>query len=418
MSEDTPPPRLVRAQEGRLISGVCGGLGRQTRIDAVVFRVGFAVLVLANGWGIVMYVAAALLMPGDPYAAAPLERLVKRRFDAGGVLTILGLLLCLGIAVDLPQHGVGTSLSLVAVLALALMVAQGRGVNLGQFVRGLPERLQGHSARDYPPPRPAPTVAQASGRPVTALPPGAVDLAALNPAPPLDDTSYSSYSSYADDVADQVTAKAHGRRRPGAVLGKTTFWLAVAAGCLMIPIFSGRPDDQIVEISLAVALAVVGCGLVISTWFGRARGLVVIGTLLSLTLVATSVSSDAGLSGGRFGEVRWRPIDPAQAEQTYKMIAGDGRLDLTDLTLSPGQRVVVHAEVGAGRLRVTLPATAQVELTASVGLGDVTVDHKVTSGPRAKVQRTLAPATATPRPPVIELHLRGRISDLEVFHNG
>lgn len=394
-----------------MISGVCGGLGRYTGIDPVVWRVGFGVLVLASGWGILLYVAAALLMPNDPRLGAPIERLIRRRFDAGGVLTILGLLLGLGILVNLPQHGVATSLSIVAVLGLAVMVAQGRGISIGQIVRGIPERLQGHSAHDFPPP-PAPTAAPAApaaGRPVDTLPPGAVDLAAL------DQTLPDTYTaSYAAEVDDRVMDRVYGRRRPGAVLGKTTFYLALLAGCLMIPIFSGRPNDQILEIGAAVALAVVGGGLLISTWYGRGRGLVVAGTLLSLTLVGTSVTSDAGLSGGRFGEVRWRPVDPAQAEQTYKMIAGDGRLDLTDLAMAPGQRVVVHAEVGAGRLRVKLPGTAQVELSASAGLGDVTVDHKVTSGPRAKVSQTLLPVTATPRPPVIELHLRGRIGDLEV----
>lgn len=63
------PPRetrvLRRSGEGRIFGGVCAGLGRFTGIDPVVFRVGFAVLLLGSGVGFILYVAAVLLMK-DP----------------------------------------------------------------------------------------------------------------------------------------------------------------------------------------------------------------------------------------------------------------------------------------------------------------------------------------------------------------
>ena len=44
-----PPPepkRLLRAREGRVIGGVCAGLGRYFNVDPIMFRIGAIVLAL------------------------------------------------------------------------------------------------------------------------------------------------------------------------------------------------------------------------------------------------------------------------------------------------------------------------------------------------------------------------------------
>jgi hypothetical protein len=120
-------------------------------------------------------------------------------------------------------------------------------------------------------------------------------------------------------------------------------------------------------------------------------------------------------SGGRFGDVTWRPVDAGKSEQTYKIIAGQGALDLTALPLRPGQRIKVQAELGLGGMRVRLPRTARVELRATAGLGDVTVDGRITGGPRAKVEEILQPeGDPGADPPTIEFSFNGRVGDLEV----
>ena len=64
-----PPPRsasrLQRSSSDRVLTGVCGGLGRQTGVDPILFRVGFVALVFAAGTGILLYLALAVLMPRD-----------------------------------------------------------------------------------------------------------------------------------------------------------------------------------------------------------------------------------------------------------------------------------------------------------------------------------------------------------------
>ena len=48
-----------------MLAGVSGGLARYFEIHPAVFRVGFVVLTLLGGAGILIYAAAALVMPDE-----------------------------------------------------------------------------------------------------------------------------------------------------------------------------------------------------------------------------------------------------------------------------------------------------------------------------------------------------------------
>ena len=71
---ESPQPRsLLRARYGRVIGGVCAGLGRYFNVDPIIFRIGAIVLALVGGAGLLAYLAALLLIPSDdsPAAAEP-----------------------------------------------------------------------------------------------------------------------------------------------------------------------------------------------------------------------------------------------------------------------------------------------------------------------------------------------------------
>jgi phage shock protein PspC (stress-responsive transcriptional regulator) len=63
----TPSPRrrLTRSREDRVIAGVCGGVGRYFNIDPVFVRIGAVGLAFVGGAGVLLYLAALLLMPSD-----------------------------------------------------------------------------------------------------------------------------------------------------------------------------------------------------------------------------------------------------------------------------------------------------------------------------------------------------------------
>jgi phage shock protein C len=79
-------PQLRRSGTDRIIGGVCGGLADYSRIDPLLWRVGFVGLTLAGGSGVIIYLFLWVLTPSDPLPAdtspSPLEQLVQRLHQA------------------------------------------------------------------------------------------------------------------------------------------------------------------------------------------------------------------------------------------------------------------------------------------------------------------------------------------------
>lgn len=58
--------KLYRSKNDRKLSGVCGGLGEYTGIDANVVRVLFVVLAVLGGAGLIIYLAMWIIVPQEP----------------------------------------------------------------------------------------------------------------------------------------------------------------------------------------------------------------------------------------------------------------------------------------------------------------------------------------------------------------
>ena len=59
------PPLLTRQSDGKLIAGVANGIGEHFNIEPNLVRLGFIVLALAGGAGVVLYFAAWLWLPDE-----------------------------------------------------------------------------------------------------------------------------------------------------------------------------------------------------------------------------------------------------------------------------------------------------------------------------------------------------------------
>jgi phage shock protein PspC (stress-responsive transcriptional regulator) len=88
--------RLQRSRSDRMIAGVSGGLARYFEIHPAVFRVGFVVLTLLGGAGILIYVAAALVMPDEGNEDSVATSALRNRRDRPWPLIGLGLLAVAG----------------------------------------------------------------------------------------------------------------------------------------------------------------------------------------------------------------------------------------------------------------------------------------------------------------------------------
>ncbi len=97
VAEDTKTVRLRRSTEDRVIAGICGGLGRYFNTDPVWFRLGFVVLTLGGGAGILIYLISWLAIPEarpDETTGGRHDGLDNRGPLAAGVILIaIGLVL-------------------------------------------------------------------------------------------------------------------------------------------------------------------------------------------------------------------------------------------------------------------------------------------------------------------------------------
>lgn len=95
-------PRLVRTRSGRLIGGVCSGLGAHFDVDPILFRIVFVGLAVFSGVGIALYLAILLLVPEEGASRAPI------RLGRSSWLSVLGVVVVVvaaGIALRAAGHG-------------------------------------------------------------------------------------------------------------------------------------------------------------------------------------------------------------------------------------------------------------------------------------------------------------------------
>jgi phage shock protein PspC (stress-responsive transcriptional regulator) len=125
----TPEPkRLERAQDGRMLTGVAAGIGRYLGIDANLVRIGFVVLTFVGGSGILAYLAATFLLPGEGGQPAMVRslRLPWRsgagRVVIGATLLVLAAVALLG-ALDSVDWDVAAGLGVLGIGVILIVAA-------------------------------------------------------------------------------------------------------------------------------------------------------------------------------------------------------------------------------------------------------------------------------------------------------
>jgi phage shock protein PspC (stress-responsive transcriptional regulator) len=86
------PRRLTRGREGRWLGGVCVGLGRYFDLNPIVYRIAFAALTLAGGTGVLLYIAAWLVIPDEDADDSIAALSIKEHRDRPWLLVGVGLL--------------------------------------------------------------------------------------------------------------------------------------------------------------------------------------------------------------------------------------------------------------------------------------------------------------------------------------
>ncbi|MDE0233280.1 MAG: LiaF-related protein [bacterium] len=334
--------RLHRPQEGRWIAGVAAGLALQLGVAAGVIRAAFALLCFVGGLGVLLYVAGWLLIPGE----GETESIVHSWVGAGQARRWVGVIL-VGVAIII----LAAETSLIRGDLAFAVVLIGIGVMLfrGDLTRAdRPSAPRSSHSREAPP--------DGAAEDSTAPPPPA---AATTPPPPRE-------RSYLGRVFVGVAVIALG------VLG------------LLDEVVPGFHPHFFHYVALAVG--VIGLGVVMGAWFGRPAGLVILGAVLIPVLLLSRLAEAGGVnlvsveigSGGQaiqftsVGQVLHRPGSVEDINESYELGVGGLIIDLRDVDFA-GRTVTMDAEVGIGEIVVRLPESVAAQVRGEVGMGSLEV---------------------------------------------
>ena len=315
--DEAPSRRLVRVDDGRWLGGVAAGLGRYFDVNPLVYRIAFVALAFAGGTGILLYLAAWLVIPAEGSEDSTAVQALREHRDRPWLLLGVGLLL----------------LSAVLVLSESDLWSGAGNIWLAALLGG-GALLWWHLAH--------------RGDAAPAAPPAPPDA----------------------DVATGVVPPPPQPRRQGKpslaapVIGAL---LAVAGILCLLAVLDVYEID--LELALAASLAVVGAAIAVGAFTGfRVGSLVALGTVL-LGCFAFAAALPVSLSAG-IGDKVDRPRDAAVLEHSYEYGIGDYELDLTNVRLAV-RETHVDVSLGMGSLVVTVPEEAAVEVDAHAGAGEV-----------------------------------------------
>jgi hypothetical protein len=391
----------------------------------VLWRVLLAVLVVFGGVGLLAYLIGWLLIPAEGDSTSPVEGL----FGRAGSTTPVPLVILLALAAVLTfafvvSNGLQPAVIGVVVIlgVLALLTRNGRvrrspvppswggpppataaaGQGPGPITPPayvtpptyvtppvtVPPQVPLAPATGYRPPfaphgpyastpqlasvSPYAASLSAPTAPTTGQPPGAPYPGAQYSGAPYSGAPYPG-APYPGLGPPVVAPKPPKPRRPKSRLGRITLFFAlIALGIIAALDVSGRNVRGTAYI--AIVVAIIGIGLLVGTWLGRARWLIPIGAILSLFLGFGTLVSDWDNPPRRVENITRTPATIDEIEPSYTVDWGEITLDLSDVDFSTSAPVRVTIDVnGGGTARVILPPNVDADVDARVDLGDINV---------------------------------------------
>jgi hypothetical protein len=161
------------------------------------------------------------------------------------------------------------------------------------------------------------------------------------------------------------------------------------------------------RILLPIALIVVGVTCAAVSTRQRVGGLVTVGVVLAVLVVASALLPDQ--LGFRVGDQMTRPAVAADLRDEYSHGIGQLTIDLRDIEFDTD--TTVAAGMGIGELLVWVPDEISVVVVASAGIGEVSALGRSSSGFGARLDERFPIADGGP---VIRLELSVGIGEVVV----
>jgi phage shock protein PspC (stress-responsive transcriptional regulator) len=379
-----PPRRLVRSRNDRWVAGVAGGVAETYGFEPWLVRGAFGALALVTfGTAAVAYVVAWIVVPeadaDEPILASAVRRTRRRPPDFRWLIGFF-LLLC-GASMLADRFGMWRFGRLFWPVSLiiaggALLMLRERDADLADASTppeaAPPEPAQAESTRPEPSATADPTgttvtmpafePTEPSDSSAPPAPPGPP----VPPVPPVPASAYPPSLPWPEPPRPRLPRV----RRERSMLGRLT-WSAlfVVAGAAWLVDVTGAAAVDL-RFVLALELVVVGVALFVGSWFGRSRGLIALGLVLTF-FAGAFAALDVPLRGD-IGQRVVRPASVAALESKYHLGIGLLQIDLRDTALDgrPHRLALTDA---MGFIEVFVPTDARVQVKARSDIGSVDV---------------------------------------------
>ncbi|MDH3260850.1 MAG: PspC domain-containing protein [Acidimicrobiia bacterium] len=326
----------LRRHDG-ILGGVATGLADYFRLAPWLIRLAFVVLSFFGGLGILLYLAGWLVIPAegadDSIVEGWLAELGTGRSLMGAALIALAAIWLLT-SLDIARSGLAWA---VALLVLGVLLYR------GEIPRNQIESNEATLTED---PIAAPAAPSTPGTPAPRRLPSR-----RQPRPR--------------------------RPRPSSMLGRYTF----AAGLIGIGILALLENAGVLfpdaRHYLALAVAIVGAGLLVGSVWGRSRMMIVAGLFLAFLMGVATIGNAVDAFTD---EVRtYAPAIIGDVATSYTMESGTLILDLTKVDWQ-NREIDIDADLGAGQLEIKLPEDVTATVNARAGVGQIEIFGRTSEG--------------------------------------
>jgi len=352
-------PQLVRPREGRVLAGVSQGLANRFELPNWVPRAFFVVTALFGGFGLALYVAGWALIRSEDEAESPAERF----FDgASSTKSWIGIGLIFVAALILLENL--TFFSGGVVFAAGLLIV---GVLL--YLGHIPLESGGGKPKE-------------GVQPMTTTDTSAPDTETDSPT---DGSAIGGVSHAGGGTPPTPTPTppllppSAAKPKEHSILGRITIGvMLLGMGVLaVLDNIEGVPVYPEPRHYLALAVTILGVGLLVGAFVGRARWLILVAVILVPSLLFSPVF-EYDWNSETF-EATHAPVAFSQVESSYGVELGDLQIDLTDLPWD-GETIEINATVDVGNLEIWIPPDIGVFGSASVDIGRVAAPGRESAG--------------------------------------
>ena len=354
-SEETvSASELVRPQEGRVLAGVSQGLADRYDLPVWVPRAFFVVTAFFGGLGVALYSAGWALIRSEDETESPADRFFSGATSTRSWIGIALVFVAALILLDNLTFLDGGVVWAVALLVVGVLLYTGQIPIRTRSDDKSKEGVQQMTQTDTEP------IVAKTDAPTGDSPSGDGTPPTPTPTPPILPPSAS-------------------KPKERSILGRLTMGLMLLGlGILaVLDNVPAIPIDPAPRHYMALAVTILGVGLLVGAFAGRARWLILVGAVLIPTLFLSPVF-EWDWNSETF-DVLVEPDTFTDVEEFYSIDVGNLVIDLRGLPWD-GETINITADVDIGNIEIRTPQDVGIVGEATVNIGRVGAPGRESTG--------------------------------------